>query len=659
MSPTTTALVGSVLTERQYQALFDSLSTRLIVLDPRGHLVQANQAALARLELQDEDNLGCSLWEMTWCRDCPEAQTVIRRAVQVAAGGESFRGEVHIQDADGAPITLGITLRPLLGPGGTVERLVGEFSDATTETVHDTAATESELRFRTMLANAPAVIFALDRDGVFELSEGLLLSKLGLKPGEVVGRSAFELYRDIPSIVESIQRALAGEATRIQNVIGQITFDTVYAPYRNSAGELAGAVGIARDVTDLVLANEESESLRTQLIQAQRMEAIGQLAGGVAHDFNNILAAMLMNLSLMRGDPELSPDHRSMLRDLEDGANRAANLTRQLLSFSRRQVMQRELLDLDSLIGNLLRMLRRLIGENITLECPGSGRSIWINVDPGMIEQVIMNLVVNSRDAMPSGGRLLIRTDTVKVADLSGLTSPHARKGEFATMTIFDNGSGMSEETLKHAFEPFFTTKDVGKGTGLGLATVFNIVKRHQGWVEFDSQVGVGTSARVYLPLHIGGAIAKPQPEVHPEVTAPGHEIILLAEDDPLVRSMADRVLRKAGYRVAQAQNGQQALELWASHRGKIDLLLTDMIMPEGLTGLDLAQRLRRQKPALKVIIMSGYVSPESGKGIAADDRILYLSKPFETAALTNLVRRHLDDEIAGTQFVPGLGKTI
>jgi CheY-like chemotaxis protein len=273
-----------------------------------------------------------------------------------------------------------------------------------------------------------------------------------------------------------------------------------------------------------------------------------------------------------------------------------------------------------------------------------------------MIEQVLMNLVVNARDAMPSGGRLLIRTETVKLADLAGFTSPDARKGHFALMTVFDNGTGMSEETLKHVFEPFFTTKEVGKGTGLGLATVFNILKRHEGWIELDSQVGVGTAARVYLPLHLGVPNAKPKAEAEPTVST-GKETILLAEDDASVRSVAERVLHKAGYRVLQAENGQQALERWASHKGRIDLLLTDMIMPEGLTGLDLAQRLRRQKPGLKVIIMSGYVSSENSQGIAADDGIFYLSKPFETDTLTNLVRRRLDEENAASHFEPGLGR--
>ena len=640
-----TLLVGSVLDERQYRTIFDSVTAQITILDTRGFLVQLNQAALDSVGLRREAGnsvLGRPLWDLPWWSHSPEAQAVACHAVQVAASGQSFRGEASYLGADGRQVVASFTLRPVLGVDGKVAHLLGESHDLGTRRADEAELTESALRFRTVVKNAPAVIFVLDSHGIFQLSEGLSLAQLGLKPGEVVGRSALEIYKDIPSIVGSIRKALAGEATRVQNVLGKATFDTVYSPYRNASGEIAGVIGVARYVTELVAANQDRELLQTQLIQAQRMEAIGQLAGGVAHDFNNILAAMLMHLGLLRSDNDLSPDLRSSLRELEDGANRAANLTRQLLTFSRRQVLQRELLDFDSLIGNLLRMLRRVIGENIRLECPGSGSAIWIDVDPGMIEQVVMNLVVNARDAMPAGGRLLIQTDTVKVDDVASFTSRDARTGTFALLTVSDTGCGMDAGTLEHAFEPFFTTKEAGKGTGLGLATVFNIVKRHEGWIEIASQVGVGTAAKVYLPIRAGSSVAKPKAAPEANIQS-GKETILLAEDDSSVRAVAEKVLRRAGYRVIQASSGQQALERWAEHHGEIDLLLTDMIMPEGLTGLDLAQRLRRQKSGLKVIIMSGYVSPDTSEAISADDGIIYLAKPFETATLTKVVRQRLD----------------
>jgi two-component system cell cycle sensor histidine kinase/response regulator CckA len=636
------ALDGSVLEERKYRTIFDSIAAQITVLDTRGHLVQANQAALDSVGLRREEVLGRPMWEMPWWSHTPEAQAVACHAVQVAASGETFRGEAGYSGMDGRQVVASFILRPALGVDGKVAYLIGEIHDLGDRLAHEAELSESALRFRTVVKNAPAVIFVLDHEGVFQLSEGLELARLGLQPGEVVGQSALEMYKDIPSVVGGIRKALTGEVTRVQNSLGQITFDTVYAPYRNADGEIAGVIGVARDVSELMAANEERENLQAQLIQAQRMEAIGQLAGGVAHDFNNILAAMLMHLGLLRSDSALSSDMRSALRELEDGANRAANLTRQLLTFSRRQVMQRELLDLDSLIGNLLRMLRRVIGENITLECPGSGRALWIDVDPGMIEQVVMNLVVNARDAMPAGGRLLIQTDTVQVDDLAGFTSREARTGTFALLAVSDTGCGMDADTLGHACEPFFTTKEVGKGTGLGLATVHNIVKRHEGWIEIASKVGVGTAVRVYLPMRAATVEAKPKAGLDPGPQS-GKETILLAEDDPSVRLVAEKVLRRAGYRVIQAASGQQALERWAEHQGKIDLLLTDMIMPEGLTGLDLAQRLRRQNGRLKVIIMSGYVAPDATMAMAADDGIFYLSKPFESAMLTKVVRQRLD----------------
>jgi two-component system, cell cycle sensor histidine kinase and response regulator CckA len=635
--------IVSVLEERQFRTIFDALAAQITVLDTRGFLVRANQAALESVGLNRESVLGRPLWEMPWWSHSPEAQALAFHAVQVAASGDTFHGEARYATPDGRQVVASFVLRPVSGPDGKVAHLIGETHDVGNRLTHEAELTENALRFRTVIKNAPAVIFILDRNGTFELSEGMDLSHLGLKPGEAVGRSAFEMYKDIPSVVEGIRKALAGEMTRVQNKLGQVTFDTVYSPYRNANGEIAGVVGVARDVSELMVANEERENLQTQLIQAQRMEAIGQLAGGVAHDFNNILAAMLMHLGLLRSDHELSPEMRSALRELEDGANRAANLTRQLLTFSRRQVMKRELADLDSLVGNLLRMLRRVIGENIRLECPGSGRAIWTDVDPGMIEQVVMNLVVNARDAMPEGGRLLILTDTIKVDDLAGFKSRDAHTGTFALLTISDTGCGMDQATLQHAFEPFFTTKEAGKGTGLGLATVFNIVKRHEGWIEIDSKVGSGTAVRVYLPARAGAMAANPKAQIEPTIER-GKESILLAEDDPSVRSVAERVLKRAGYRVIAASSGQQALERWAEHHGKFDLLLTDMIMPEGLTGLDLAQRLRRQKTELKVIIMSGYVSPDATLAIAAEDGIFYLCKPFENATLTRIVRELLDE---------------
>jgi PAS domain S-box-containing protein len=397
-----------------------------------------------------------------------------------------------------------------------------------------------------------------------------------------------------------------------------------------------------QDITERKRAEAERQALQAQLIQAQKMEAVGQLAGGVAHDFNNILAAVLMRLGLLQQEPDLTPGIRMGLAELEEGALRGANLTRQLLMFSRRQLMQKQLCDLDSLLGNLLKMLRRLIGEHISLEFKGAPEPLWIAADAGMLEQVVMNLVVNARDALLQGGRISLITQRVEFEESRRPRNPSARPGRFVCLTVADTGRGMDEATLKRIFEPFFTTKEPGKGTGLGLATVYGIVQRHEGWIEVESVVGQGTTFRVYFPASLEGAV--PAPGGHTQfVVRGGQETVLLVEDDRSLREQTSRALQRAGYRVLQAANGQEALTVWSADPGPVDLLLTDMVMPEGLTGLELAERLRQQKPNLKVIIMSGHSLEIAQQGLPAKDQIVYLPKPFRVPGLSETVRRCLD----------------
>jgi two-component system cell cycle sensor histidine kinase/response regulator CckA len=629
------------LAESRFRAIFESSASMMSLMDTEGRILEVNAQAIQAMNQPRADLVGKFLWETPCWSHSPEAQAFVRGAIAMAAKGEAFHGE-SIHPRPGRAMVVDFTLRPIQDDEGNVVQLVSEGRDITQriETEHELA--ESMQKLRLVVQNAAAIIFILDRDGIFLLSEGLGLARLGLQPGQVVGQSAFEIYKDIPSVIENIRNAMEGRTSRVQNCIGAMTFDTVYSPYYNAQGALAGVVGIALDITELLAANDERHKLQTQLIQAQRMEAIGQLAGGIAHDFNNILAAMLMHLGLLQMDDTLKLEIRTALRELEEGATRAANLTRQLLTFSRRQVMQKQTLDLDSLLGNLLRMLRRIIGENIKLECPGSRGPLWIHADPGMIEQVVVNLVVNARDAMPSGGRVLIQSASCHFASGHAFSTPEGRLGHYACLSISDTGCGMDTATLQRIFEPFFTTKGEGKGTGLGLATVYGIVKRHDGWIEIDSQVDHGTTFHVYLPLATSSGIA-PTPHVGPPPLARGKETILLAEDDRAVRELVVGILQKTGYRVLQATTGQQALEAWTDHGSDIDLLLTDLVMPEGLTGLELAQRLRREKPGLKVVIMSGYILDQTLDALPARERILYLPKPFESATLARTIRLCLD----------------
>jgi PAS domain S-box-containing protein len=390
--------------------------------------------------------------------------------------------------------------------------------------------------------------------------------------------------------------------------------------------------GLISDITD-------RKRLETQLQQAQKMEAMGQLAGGVAHDFNNILATMLMELGLLREEPGLSEDVRAGLHDLEASVGRATGLTRQILAFSRRQLMQMKPLRLDALLTELHKMLGRMLGETIQIGLEASPNSSAIKGDSGMIEQVVMNLCVNARDAMPAGGRIDLRVENVTLDESHVRDNPEARLGHFVCLSVTDTGCGMNEQVRQHLFEPFFTTKDTGKGTGLGLSTVYGIVKQHDGWIEVESQEGKGSTFRVLIPaLSIDATSASSD-----TAAAPGRgkgETLLLVEDETSLRLALGSILRRFGYRVLEASNGHEAQVAWQAVRGAVDLLVTDMVMPGKMTGLQLIERLRQEKPDLRAIICSGYSSIQSIPTSVGSD---VLAKPFETAVLLRAVRHCLE----------------
>jgi len=390
----------------------------------------------------------------------------------------------------------------------------------------------------------------------------------------------------------------------------------------------------------------QRKELETQLRQAQKMEAVGQLAGGVAHDFNNVLAVIRGNadLLLLEGG-QITADAAEYLGEVIRGSESAANLTRQLLIFSRKQVAHAQPVRLNELIANLTRMLKRTIREDIHLECRFAEQLPCVQADPGMVEQVLLNLVVNARDAMPMGGQLEIVTRAVSLDAAYAGKNPEARAGEFVCLSVKDTGTGIAPEALPHIFEPFFTTKEIGKGTGLGLATVYGIVKQHQGWAEVDSRVGEGTTFKIFLP-----EVASPATSGVPQQarTKPprGTETILLVEDNSPLRLVTRRVLEKFGYQVCEARFAREALEVWGQKKEQIALLLSDIVMPEGMTGRDLAEQLRAQKPLLKVILMSGHSAESLGKEkeFFQQSGTHFLQKPCRTDTLLQTVRKSLDE---------------
>jgi len=388
-------------------------------------------------------------------------------------------------------------------------------------------------------------------------------------------------------------------------------------------------------------------SLEGQLLQAQKMESIGQLAAGVAHDFNNMLTIIQGHTSKLLADPTLAPAVQDATLAVYGAAERAAGLTRQLLMFSRKNIMQPRPLNLHEVVANLNKMLGRLLGETIVLRFECSGEPTPIYGDAGMIDQILMNLAVNAHDAMASGGTLTIAVDECWVGPDYLEHHPDARIGHFVRLQMTDTGCGMSAKVRARIFEPFFTTKEPGKGTGLGLATVFGIVKQHAGWIEVASEVGHGTTFTIFFPA---SNEAPATPAESPAAAAPaagGSETVLVVEDELVLREMARDFLHDCGYRVLEANSGRQALQVWGEHRSEIDLLLTDMKMPEGMSGMELAEKMLSEQRALRVIFTSGYSDDIVSAETLERNNARFLPKPYSYADLTRVVRESLNDETA------------
>ena len=411
--------------------------------------------------------------------------------------------------------------------------------------------------------------------------------------------------------------------------------DRYSAPVRDKAGKYYGRIWTFRDIT-------ERRQLEAQFRQSQKMEGIGQLAGGVAHDFNNILAIIQLQSELLKSRGGLSPEQMAFADQIGTTVQRAAALTRQLLLFSRREVFQPRDLDLSESITSTAKMLNRIVGENVQMQLKLAAQPMFINADAGMMDQVLLNLTVNARDAMPNGGHLIIQTAGMEFDEFVVSQMPLARPGSFVCLSVSDSGCGIPPEILPKIFEPFFTTKDIGKGTGLGLATVFGIVQQHQGWINVYSEVNHGTTFRIYLPRLAKNAISKISQPALAEMRG-GQETILLVEDDPSLRLSVRTALTQLGYRILEAPTGVKALEVWNQNRDQIGLLLTDLVMPDGMNGKDLAHRLRQENPKLKVIYMSGYSAEVAGKDFPLEEGVNFLSKPFQITKLAQAIRARLD----------------
>lgn len=487
----------------------------------------------------------------------------------------------------------------------------------------------------------PMAIQTLEEERYVDVNDRFL-QMTGFHREEVIGRTPAELNLCVDSEV----RGKMFERLRHENSVRG--FECRMRTKSNEVRQTLVSLEVfhLRQKPHLLAITEDiSERLRleNQLRQAQKMEAVGKLAAGIAHDFNNILTIIQGYSSLGLTNLDLDDDLRVSLNEILNAAVRAATLTRQLLAFSRRQLMQPEVFHLNELVRGLTDLFGRMIGERINLKTELAQPLPAIYADPGNIEQAITNLVLNARDAMPDGGELAIRTGLVAVDEDYLKRFPEARVGRFVCLSVSDTGCGMDAALQSRLFEPFFTTKEVGKGTGMGLAMVYGIVKQHDGWIEVASQVGQGSTFKIYLPACDTEAESIRAERPIPARPSRGKEAILVVEDEARILELVQKVLQMEGYHVVTARNGMEALPLWQQLDRRIDLLLTDVVMPGGLTGRDLAERLSAEKPELKVIYTSGYSLQVLGPEFVLKEGLNFLQKPYQAQLLVTTVRHCLD----------------
>jgi two-component system cell cycle sensor histidine kinase/response regulator CckA len=585
---------------------------------------------------------------------CEEDRPLVRAMRgRLAAGlAEHEQAEYRVVLPDGRERWLRDSVSASRGPGGGVQ-LSGVLSDITaareTERLsreRDTqaAAAKRDERFRSLIENASDVVVVLDEAGAVLYASPSVETVLGFRADAVVGHAAFDavLPEDRGELLRGLEAVAArpGSAAplraRIRDPRGVVRVIEGTARNLSHKPEVGGIVVNGRDVT-------ERDQLEVQLRQAQKMDAVGQLAGGVAHDFNNLLGVINGYGDLLLR--EVPPDHPWVARVLQikKAADRAGDLTRQLLAFSRKQVQRLQLLDLNTMVGSVAQMLARLIGEDVRVTTVLSPRIGRVRADPTQIEQVVMNLALNARDAMPLGGTLTIETGEVDLDDAFLEGHAGASPGRHVALTVSDTGHGMDEQTQARIFEPFFTTKTEGRGTGLGLATVYGIVKQSHGYITVSSAPGRGTTFRVYLPRAADAAAAAgAQPAAAPMPLPRGSETVLLVEDDPQLRSLLREILSGAGYRVLEAAQPEDAIAASSAHPGALDVLLTDVIMPT-MSGREVADAVCAARPAVKVLYMSGYTNDVLGRHHALDPGIDLLEKPFSAYSVLSRLRAVLD----------------
>ncbi|MDB6026598.1 MAG: Blue-light-activated protein [Verrucomicrobiales bacterium] len=604
--------------EEHFRSLIENALDIIVILNPDGTFRYASPSVKG-LGYMPEELVGRNLLHFVSQDDAQEVSTIFHRILENCESSQIieflFR---HKNNSWRVLESFGKCINPNTPAVGIVinARDVSERKESEAEI-------EKLAAFPRLNPNPTYEISVDGKVNYFNNSAAEMAQAMGTSPAELLPNDTLLFVQDVLRSGKSVSReSTSGNRILAWSFFPIITRQVVHC--------------YAFDITERV-------NLETQLRQSQKMESVGQLAAGVAHDFNNFLTLIRGYAGLMSMNEELADDEKEALQEISAAAERAANLTRQLLTFSRKQVMQPQELELNETVSDVAKMLHRILGEDIALHFNYAPNLPPIHADAGMMEQVLLNLAVNARDAMPRGGTLNISTEVSRINEVHVRKNSEARVGTFVCLRVSDGGTGIPKEVLPRIFEPFFTTKDVGKGTGLGLATVYGIVKQHQGWIEVLSGVGQGTTFRLFFPtsqmetqktVEVKPANAKVQG---------GSEKILLVEDEPEVRVLVRNILKRYGYRIIEAASGPEAILVWEQYHGDFDLLLTDMVMPGNMTGRELGEQLKARKPGLKVIYTSGYSADTLGSDFVIKRGINFLPKPYQPITLAKTVRDCLD----------------
>jgi two-component system, cell cycle sensor histidine kinase and response regulator CckA len=618
--------------EREYRSLFDTSPVGMAHANLRGRWLRVNRRLCAMLGFSEDQLQGRAFTDLLHRDDVAPAMRELSALVDGAT--ERLQAERRYRRRDGSEVWIRSRAQLHRDAGGVPRYLIMALED-----ISAFKRTEDQLRrtvdqLQAVVSSVPMALWALDPNGIVTLAEGRLLPRFGVRAGELVGQSQLTLFASHREAFDATRRALSGEHVHATIAIRDDVFEVWYSPLLDADGRFVGTIGVAMEISDRL-------RLEEQFRQAQKMEAIGRLAGGVAHDFNNLLTAIIGYGELALAELPEESDVRADVEEMFKAGQSAARLTRQLLAFSRRQVLLPQPLDVNDSVLRMRSLLARVIGEDIVLTTDLDPSVERVMADPSQIEQIVMNLAINARDAMPAGGRLTIRTANVLLDQHHTRTHADALAGPHVLLAVSDTGIGITPDVRARLFEPFFTTKERGKGTGLGLATVYGIVRQTGGSIDVESEPGAGTTFAIFLPVAAVRHDESSERRDSLPLALRGSETVLLVEDQPEVLAVARDTLRRHGYQVIEADNPEQALAI-SRELERIDLLLTDIVLP-GMSGHTLAARLKNERPAMRILLTSGYADERLLTPDAPANAPAFLQKPFTSAALLSKVREVLD----------------